>query len=298
MNEVEIIRHYGHDGRILRFKNQTGLYPVNRYQSLLMATNAHTEALAHSQRTGRPLEMMRALEVCCGGGPAAIVLKDAGVGFVEASDINPLALELCRQNARANDLEIDSIALRDMLGKSREDTEKLDLIVCNPPCGRSCMHRVAPTEDYLKAVNGGTEGVDFVLPLIGAVKEHLRPDGLLIFVLTSTMHVVRVVETLDRHFPDHWRNTYHTPVAQPMVPVSSHRAISLKSLAKEGEALIWDNDDGWLWRLTWIVVAKHGVSGEPTRGGRLWFEPYGYEISLAYSQAVKRFERRWRLSGR
>ena len=137
MKVDNVIEHYGHNGRILRFENLEDLYAVNRFQSLLMATNAHSEILAYVARSGKSLKDMRAIEICCGGGPAALVMKDVGIGYVEASDINPLAVEMCKRNAGLNNLVIDKAVVRNMFDDLHNDEEKFDIIVCNPPCGRT-----------------------------------------------------------------------------------------------------------------------------------------------------------------
>jgi SAM-dependent methyltransferase len=277
--ETNRIEHYGPGGKVLVFENPEGLYPVNRYQSLLLATNALTEALAYAGRCGRPLGELRALEVCCGGGPAAIVLKSAGVGHVEATDVNPLALEACQRNALLNRLVLDHVALVDLLGPPRREEERFDLIVCNPPCGRTEVWESSGQSDIRLAVDGGPEGIQFVLPLICNARNHLRPGGCLIFVLTSTMDFLEVQRTLGEHFSGSWRLAYHTPVAQPYAPLSSSVGQVLLSLGAARKAFVWEGEDGYLWRMTWVVVASNLPVGERDGTSRLWFLPTAYDVT-------------------
>jgi methylase of polypeptide subunit release factors len=291
MESGTIIEHYGHRGRILRFENREDLFPVNRDQSLLMASNALTEALDYAGRSAKPLEELRAVEICCGGGPAAIVLKDAGVGFVEASDLNPLALEMTRRNAALNGLTLDRLVVRDLLGLPRRAEECFDLVVCNPPCARR-IQLTEPISPHMRmAVDGGLDGVDIVLSLIVSARQHLVPGGCLIFMLTSSMDFRQVIHMLDGEFRGNWRLAYATPVAQPYVDKSRSWADSVAELVEERRIFVWEGEDGWLWRLAWIIVATNLPTRKGAPLGRLWFHPYGCNIAAtSYWETLPHFE--------
>lgn len=290
-----IIEHYGPYGRTLRFVNQPGLYPVNRYQSLVLANCAFIEAAGHSLQAGRRLDSLRALEVCCGGGPAAIVLKAAGVGYVEATDVNPRAIEICRRNADLNSIVLDSIATRDMLGPAPMPGQpRFDLIVCNPPCGDVLSARDTVNEDMRRAVDGGAGGIEPLLELIHDAPAHLAVNGILVFVLTSTMAIQRVFPILmgsNSHFSP------STPIAQPFVKAASPRGQRTLSRARRGEAFAWVSHD-WVWRLTWVATIHPSASGQlatteiPRRRvwPEVWFRPTAYDVrDPSYIEVLQRF---------
>ncbi len=113
MNEV--IECVGPNGNLLRFENPPGVYPVNRYQSLWLATTACYEAFSLSSAIGKALKDMSLWEVCAGGGPCAVLMKSAGMGFVRATDVSSIALEACQRNARLNRLQLSEVFQADML---------------------------------------------------------------------------------------------------------------------------------------------------------------------------------------
>jgi methylase of polypeptide subunit release factors len=278
MNVIHTIEHYAHNGHILRFDNVEGLYPINRYQSLLMATDAHAELLDYARVQGKLLADIRVSEICCGGAPAGIMLKDAGCGYVAVSDINPLALEMCQHNAAINGLHLDDIAIRDMLGAPIPPESRFDMIVCNPPCGRTPTLAGEHSVHIRTAIDGGSEGIDPVLALLHAVRAYLLPEGRLVFVLTSMMNFRAVVQALNDSFPGAWRMAYHSPIAQPYMPLSHEQAQELLQMREQRGMFIWVGEDGWLWRLTWIVVAMNLSSPAQTNPGKLWFMPFGYDV--------------------
>lgn len=294
MKVNNVIEHYSHNGRILRFENLEDLYPINRYQSLLMATNVHSEILAYVARSGKLIKDMRAIEICCGGGPAALVMKDVGIGYVEASDINPLALEMCKRNAILNNLVLDKVVERSMFGDLQEDEKKFDIIACNPPCGNAQNYDDLKNPHMRTAVVGGEKGIDFALELIEKAPTHLVPGGVLIFVLTSTMDFESVVMQLEQTFKGGWRHTYSTPIAQPYLTMSSPKVKNFLNLRDQGKVFVWIGEDGMLWRMTWIMVVANFQPKESTFSSRLWFRPYGYDITApSYLEILADYENRY-----
>jgi tRNA1(Val) A37 N6-methylase TrmN6 len=294
MKVDNVIEHYSHNGRILRFENLQDLYPVNRYQSLLMATNVHSEILAYIARSGKSVKNMRAVELCCGGGPAALVMKDIGIGYVEASDINPLAVEMCKRNATLNGLTIDKAEVRSMFDDLQDEEEKFDIIACNPPCGRAQNYNDLKNQHMRTAVIGGEKGVDFALELIKKAPDHLVPGGILAFVLTSTMDFDSVIAQLEQTFKGNWRHAYSTPIAQPYLEISSQKAKDVLKLRNEGKVFVWMGEDEMLWRMTWIMIAANFQPKESTFSSRLWFRPYGYDITApSYLEILADYENRY-----
>ncbi len=285
----KIIHHYGPQGQILAFHNFDDFYPVNRYQSLLLATNTYSEALNYSSSQQRPLESIRTVELCCGGGSVAVSLKSGGVGYVEASDINPRALEICENNASLNELVLDRIVLRDMLTETNDSKEKYDIIACNPPCGRTDL--VPEDIDYglALAVHGGSGGIDLIENLLSQSKRCLAENGRLVFVLTSTMSFLPVVALLEQYFPNSWCQAYHTPVAQPFVRKNSEKSKLILDLAEKRKIFAWDGHDGWIWRMTWVIVATQTQNQAEKKNHRptgLWFLPHAYDIELPEFRAL------------
>ena len=285
-----IIEHYGPAGRVFRFENPDDLYPVNRYQSLVLATSAYLEAATYAATHERPLRALRAIEFCCGGGAASIMLKAAGVGYVEATDVNPRALEACRHNATLNGISLDRVGHHDLLAPSRPSPEGFDLVVCNPPCGRSEQAETVANPQIRTVIDGGPGGITFIAPLFRAAQSYLVPEGRLIFIITSSMTFRSVQAELDRHFPGRWRLDDTTPVAQPYVHHDTPEGRSLLELASRREVFVWLGDDGFLWRISWVVVATHQVANDPEHDRRLWLVPRYYDrAEPGYSAALRAF---------
>jgi release factor glutamine methyltransferase len=139
-----------------------GVYPPSDDTFLLVD-------VAMNQFEGR----QKILEVCCGAGLAALVVKREGINVV-ASDINPVA---CR-NARLNGLE----AVRTDLLEGFDG--KFDLLLCNPPYLPSGEEeRLANAKN--PALDGGTDGLDVTRRLITDAPRVLDAGGILLFVASS-----------------------------------------------------------------------------------------------------------------
>lgn len=288
-----IIEHYGPQGRILKFRNAPGVYPVNRYQSLILATHACAESFALAAVGRRSLSELRAIEVCCGGGPAAVALRAAGIGYVEAADLNPLAVELCKENAALNDLQLDRVNVQDLLGATRPPSECFDIIACNPPCGRSKLYEHVLDSELQSAVDGGPQGIDFVQRLIASAQDHLSSGGRLVFSLTSTMSFMYIIDQLNHLYSGQWRPADATPIAQPYLQAKDPRAAELFDLCNQLEVFVWAGDDGWIWRLSWIIVVENHQKDIVSTLGRLWFRPHGYDPAAAsYRKTLKSFRQR------
>ncbi len=288
-----IIQQLGPDGQILQFENFPGLYPVNRYQSLVLAQVAHSEVLSFSAARWLPLADLRVMEACCGSGPAAIFLKSAQVGQVVASDINPKALDVCRHNVHLNKLALDAVVECDILNPSPDMQSRFDLVVCNPPCGRSDDCPADASDDFRLAVDGGAEGISFVLDLLDSAMRCLRSGGRFLVVLTSSTPFRLVEARLNQQYPGSWRLAHHTPIAQPWKKRDSASADRYLKLAENGEVFVWDGNDGWIWRLTWIIVLedKGIVPPQFASNTRLWLRNASYDVpDQGYQRLLKAFE--------
>lgn len=284
------VKHYGPNGQLLRFENPEGFYPVNRYQSLLLATSAWIETLDYATALSKPLKELRAIELCCGGGPVAVSLKAGGVGYVRAGDIDPDILNVCQRNAELNSWQLDEVGIFDLLNAPIESSQ-FDLVVCNPPCGREDAPREHADPRLKTAINGGLGGVRFIEPLFEIARTRLIPGGRLIFVTTSTMNYEFILAALDRFFPGRWRLDATTPVAQPYARAESPLAEHVLKLADNKEVFVWRGDDGWVWRLSWVIVAENRVGlGEIDFNRELFLNPRYFDPhSTDYATRVRAF---------
>jgi predicted RNA methylase len=289
------VKHLNLAGQLLTFQNPRGLYPVNQYQSLLLATASEFAAVLLATRQDRPITDLSAWEPCCGGGPAAIALKRLGLGYVQATDVNPHAVDACRANASKNDVELDRTATASMLEDG--ETRRYDLIACNPPCG------VAPRANYAEqdaldvAVHAGLDGLDLTRELLTNARSRLTPGGSLLFVVVSTGNVRRLARWLDAEFGGRWRTFPCTPVAAPYAPAGDARVEPLLDTSLDFRPMVWKRSDGWYWRLSWIVEASTGGTFFPASAGsadaraRFVMCPFGYEVCRdpALTEMIREF---------
>ena len=128
----------------------------------------------------------RVLEIGCGTGVVAIHCAKAGAD-VTATDINPAAVELTRENARANGAYMD-IRLSDLY----EDIDShFDTIVFNLP--------YLPVSDggmLGKAWSGGDGGIGPLPKLLSEVEDRLFPRGRFVVVVSSLMDQDKLNEVL------------------------------------------------------------------------------------------------------
>jgi release factor glutamine methyltransferase len=278
MTLEHIVQHRSPGGRVIYFENHEGHYPINRYQSLLLATCASTEALALAAESGRKLHDLRVMEPCCGGGPAAITLKVMGAGYVGASDIDEAAVTRCSHNAGINGVALDCVDRRDLLGPA--SATSYDLIACNPPCGWDHQADQLCTPSLQRAVRAGPAGVEQTLRLIADAPAHLRPGGRLLVVVTSTVDFQTVIETLDRTFPSAWYMAQGTPVAAPFLARRDPNERLFLAARDRGKAFVWHGPGGNLWRLSWVLVACCKPTSADIHPG-LSFRPFGREVDEA-----------------
>lgn len=276
------VTHLTLAGNTVSFRNPEGLYPVNQYQSLVLATVTEFAALLVAHRRGRGIADVSAWEPCCGGGPVAVTLKRLGLGYVRASDINEAALETCRANAVRNGVTLDRVTRVDMLDDG-EDT-RFDIIACNPPCGVHAQRGAAGATSMEVAVSGGAGGMEPTRALLTQSLARLTTGGALLFVVVSTGDVRSVAQQLNDLFPGRWRAFPATPIAAPYAPLGDPKVEEPFDSAAGFTPLVWQRGDGWLWRLTWVVEATLGgdfispVAGRPARPG-FPLCPLGHEVS-------------------
>ena len=277
--------------RTLVFENPPNAYPINRYQSLLLANSAHLEAIEVSQRSGKSLDSLSAVEICCGGGPAAIALKDLGLGFVGASDIQVDSIVQLRNNAMLNNLVLDSLRVGSGLTQWLTDRPWLDVIACNPPClpNKLIDQRLPPA--LRTAMQGGTGGTELLVEVLDSLDQILTAFGRFAFVMTSMMDFRRIEVYMHARFAGRWRVSPGTPIAAPYCLADGPAATRLLQLRDAGEMFVWLGDDGWIWRLTWVATV---VGHEDKINGaysHFSFYPFGYgPVAEDYFTALEIFK--------
>ena len=123
----------------------------------------------------------RALEIGTGSGMTAIYMAKRGLEVV-ATDINPHALRLARQNARQNGVSIDIVRadIFDGIGG------RFDTIVFNPPYLPTSPGDVTGDRWFDASVNGGPDGLRFTQRFLGGLRERLSGRGKA-FILSSSL---------------------------------------------------------------------------------------------------------------
>ncbi|MBL8340817.1 MAG: 50S ribosomal protein L3 N(5)-glutamine methyltransferase [Rubrivivax sp.] len=144
-------------------------------------------------------EPARVLDLCTGNGSLAVLSAMAWPdATVVGTDLSAAALEVAARNAARHGLS-SRIELRrgDGLAALLPD-ERFDLVLCNPPYVNAASMAALPAEfraEPALALAGGTDGMDFVRPLLHGIATHLAPGGVLV------LEVGHEREHLDAAFP-------------------------------------------------------------------------------------------------
>ncbi|MBQ7586794.1 MAG: peptide chain release factor N(5)-glutamine methyltransferase [Lachnospiraceae bacterium] len=131
---------------------------------------------------------MKVLDLCTGSG--CVIISIAGYkNDIDAvgTDISGEALEIAERNAGLNKQKVRFCRgdLYEGLHNIGEYETKFDAIVSNPPYIRSdviptLMEEVREHEP-LKALDGGSDGLDFYRRIIEEARHHLTPGGCILF---------------------------------------------------------------------------------------------------------------------
>ena len=122
------------------------------------------------------------LDIGTGSGAIAIVLNKETNAKTIAVDVSEKALEVAKQNAITNNAEVEFIHsnLFENLGKI-----KVDFIVSNPPYIESSviagLDKEVRDNEPILALDGGEDGLDFYRVIVKEAKNHLNPNGMLLF---------------------------------------------------------------------------------------------------------------------
>jgi len=125
------------------------------------------------------------LDLCTGSGCISISLKKHLDALVDAVDISKEALDLAKENANINNVEINFIQ-KDIL-KDFNFKKKYDLIISNPPYVK-LDEEVSENTKYEPsiALYPGEDDILFYKQIIKNSKKYLKKDGVLAFEIGST----------------------------------------------------------------------------------------------------------------
>lgn len=121
------------------------------------------------------------LDMATGSGAIALVIKRDNNVDVTAVDISAKALEVARENAKTNELDIEFVE-SDLFANVEG---KYDLIVSNPPYIKSDVVLTLDKEvreyEPTIALDGGEDGLDFYKKIINTAPNYLNDGGYIAF---------------------------------------------------------------------------------------------------------------------
>ena len=136
---------------------------------------------AAEKKAGKGGAGLKILDMCTGSGCIAISLKkELPYAEVTAADLSDKALSIARQNAEANDAEINFRQGNLFEALNESDTE-FDLIVSNPPyIPAEEIETLTPEvkdHDPRMALDGGLDGLDFYRRIAEESYKYMKKDG-------------------------------------------------------------------------------------------------------------------------
>ena len=131
------------------------------------------------------LNLKTGIDLCTGSGAIAIALKKNLNIKIDACDISPSALELAKENAQKNNVEINFFK-KDILKDSIEG--KYDFLISNPPYVKK-GEITSPETIYEPqiAIYADKSGLKFYQSILNLSKDTLNPHGLIILEIGATL---------------------------------------------------------------------------------------------------------------
>lgn len=121
------------------------------------------------------------LDLCTGSGAIAIAVSKQSGAKVTAVDVSEDALQVAKENARLNDVDIEFIK-SDLFCEIND--RKFDIIVSNPPYIKSEDIKLLDSEvrDFEPkiALDGGKSGLDFYKVIANQARKYLNEEGVLL----------------------------------------------------------------------------------------------------------------------
>jgi release factor glutamine methyltransferase len=147
--------------------------------SLLSPSTGQASAALDKSHGPRP---PRVLDL--GTGSGAIALAIAGErpdAVITATDVSAAALEVARENARLNDVDLAEFRQGFWFAALPAGAAQFDLIVSNPPyIAEGDAHLVALRYEPRLALTSGADGLDAIREIIRDAPKHLRAGGWLL----------------------------------------------------------------------------------------------------------------------
>jgi ribosomal protein L3 glutamine methyltransferase len=123
------------------------------------------------------------LDLCTGNGSLAVLAALAWPDVqVLATDLSQPALAVAQRNVQRHHLQ-QRISLAQGDGWAAVGQRCFDLVLCNPPYVNQASMAQLPPEyraEPALALNGGTDGMDFIRPLLAGAAAHLNEHGVLV----------------------------------------------------------------------------------------------------------------------
>ena len=146
-----------------------------------------------------PPDKARVLDLCTGNGSLAVLCAMAWPwARIDALDLSEDALAVAALNVERHGLG-DRIRLQTSDGLARAQGP-YDLVVCNPPyVNQNSMDALPPEfrHEPALALAGGSDGMDFIRPMLTQLARHLQPEGALVLEIGHECeHFLRAFPTL------------------------------------------------------------------------------------------------------
>ncbi|WP_432476138.1 methyltransferase [Nocardioides sp. GXQ0305] len=136
-----------------------------------------------------------ALELCTGAGHIGLLLAALSGRHVVAVDVDPVAGEYARANARRSGLT-DRFAVRVGRMDAVLDTEeRFGVVIADPPWVPRGETGRYP-EDPLLAIDGGSDGLEVARGCLAVAERHLLPGGSLVLQLGTEAQAGLLVDAL------------------------------------------------------------------------------------------------------
>lgn len=199
------------------------------------------------------------LDLGTGSGLLGIVAAKNGAGNVTAVDVDPLAVQQARENARLNQVEGQmDFRVFDVLTDDLEST--YDLIITNPPFMPMLAGATFMSAEITRAVCGGPRGTDMLLRFAGRSREWLSSGGVLLFPVPEFGDHQAVEGFLaDRYWV---RLVARRPIRFWLAEYDPQFAAHAKSIAKDGVAAVWEGAEHLMSMLSIFECRPRGARHE------------------------------------